>query len=178
VRSYVLSGLSGSGKTTARDHAERLGYLAVSVGDVVRRRYEATDPDVPVGEFVLRIHERESRAAFARDAVAALERRVTDRERPPTGVVAEGVHSPAAVGVVRRRFGPTPVVWIRASPSRRLDRCRHRDGNRSAAELLRRDLRELNSGLAALAAPTGHAHRVDNDGSRAQFRRRLELILA
>lgn len=74
MRSYIISELSGSGKTTAREHAERRGYLAASVGDVVRRRYKAADPGVSVDEFVLQVHAAEGRAAFARAAVAQLKR--------------------------------------------------------------------------------------------------------
>ncbi len=176
MRSYIISGLSCTGKTTARDHAERLGYLTASVGDVVRRAHAEADPDVPVAEFVLRVHERDGRAAFVREAVAELERRLSRRDESPAGVVVEGVHSPASVGVVRDRFGPTPVVWLRTPPSQRLDRCRQRGRDQSPRDLLRRDLREFDSGLAALATPCGHDVRIDNDGSCQQFERRLEAV--
>ena len=176
VRSFVISGLSGSGKTTAGEYAKRWGYDTVSVGDTVRQAYDEQDRDESVDEFVLRIHEESGRTAFVQEALTELDQRLVRRDDAPTGVVVEGVHSKTAVEAVRDRFGPTPVVWVRTPLPLRLQRCRRRDEGHTSADLLCRDLRELNSGMSDLAAPFGHDYHVLNDGLRQAFEERLAAI--
>lgn len=172
----MITGLSGSGKTTARRHAERSGYTTVSLGDAVRRAYTDRGGDESTAAFVARTHETMGKGQFAREAVTRLDRRLAD-EAAPAGVVVEGVHSTAAARVVRERLGHTPLVYVWAPLSTRLARLRRREGRRSAHALLRRDLRELNGGLDELSTPLGHDHRVRNDHTRARFERRLDDIL-
>lgn len=175
VRSYIVTGLSGSGKTTARRYAERCGYATVSLGDVVRRAYEDRGGDESTAAFVLRTHETAGRAQFAREAVATLDERLAGDDTP-TGVVVEGVHSTAAASVVRERFGDTPIVWIQAPQSLRLRRLCRRDNGHSTRALFRRDLRELDSGLADIASPLGHDRHVRNDHTQETFERRLDAV--
>jgi cytidylate kinase len=177
VRSYVISGLSGSGKTTAGEYAERLGYDTVSVGETVRQAYDERSHSESVGEFVLRTHERNGRAAFVREALAELDQRPVRRNDATAGVVVEGVHNMTSVRAVRDRFGLTPVVWIRTPLSLRFRRCRQREERHTPVGLLDRDLRELNSGMSDLAAPFGHDYHVLNDGSRQVLEERLAAIL-
>lgn len=176
MRSYIVAGLPGAGKTTAKQHAERLGYIAVSLGETVRREYRSRDRDESTAEFVLQTHEAVGRAEYAREGVAELERRLADRDDEPSGVVVEGVHSQASVQTIRKRLGETSVVWVLTPQLVRLRRLRQREDGYTSADLLQRDLRELNSGLADLAAPLGHDYCVRNNGSRSSFERRLDAV--
>jgi len=176
VQSYIISGLSGSGETTAKEYAKRLGYETVSVGDTVRQAYHDQHWSESVGEFVQRIHEERGRAAFVQEAITELDQRLARHDDAPAGVVIEGIQSNTSVKAVRDRFGPTPVVWIQAPLSLRLRRCRRRDESHTSAGLLYRDLRELNSGMADLAAPLGHDYHVLNDGLHRTFKRRLAAV--
>jgi len=110
MRVYAISGLSGAGKTTAREHVDRIGYETVSVGATVRRAYEKRGRAEPIGEFVLRVHEADGRAQFAREAVATLAERRSSRSEPSEGIVVGGVHSPASVRTVRKTFETGRVV--------------------------------------------------------------------
>lgn len=176
MRSYIVAGLPGAGKTTAKRYAERAGYATASLGETVRRAYDDRGRDESIAEFVLRTHETAGRAAFAREAIADLEPRLAGRHDQLRGVVVEGAHSMASVRTVRRRFGRTSVVWIQAPVSLRLRRLRQRENGVTEGDLLQRDLRELNSGLSGLAAPSGHEYHVRNDGSRRALEQRLGTV--
>ncbi|MFB6128093.1 MAG: AAA family ATPase [Halolamina sp.] len=176
MKAFALSGLAGVGKTTATEVAAEEGYPTVSVGDVVREEYDRCAPEASVGEFVVEMHAAEGVDCFARRAVAAVRERRTVADGVAPGVVVEGVHSVPSVRALREAFGSVTVVWIRAAFERRLDRLRDRDGGQDAAALLRRDLRELNCGLSALARPLGHDVLVENDGSLDAYRSRLREV--
>jgi dephospho-CoA kinase len=176
VRSFIIAGLPGAGKTTAKQYAEQLGYTGVSLGETVREAYEICGREESIAEFVLRTHETNGRAAFARQGVTTLKRHVANRDGEPSGVVVEGVHSPASVSTIREMLGETSVVWIVTPGSVRLERLRQREDGYATVDLLRRDLRELNSGMAELAAPLGHDCCVRNGGSRRSFERRLDSL--
>jgi dephospho-CoA kinase len=174
VQSFILSGLSGAGKTTAKEYLAARGYETISVGDVVQKQYdkEATES---VAEFVRRKHECEGLACFTKSAIATLERRVTEQT---DGVVIEGVHSASAVRCVREAFGWTPIVWIDAPQRLRLQRVRRRsEDTLDHIELLQRDLRELNSGLSELTPPFGCDYVLNNDSSLAAFKTELAATL-
>ena len=176
MKVYTLSGLSGSGKTTAKAYADRLGYETVSVGATVRRAYRERGRAESIGEFVLRVHETDGRAQFTREAVTTLADRVSDRAESPEGIVVEGVHSPASVRTVRDEFGTGRVVWVHAPLAARLERLEQRESTCRPSGLLNRDLRELNSGLAELAAPFGHDYYLSNGGTREEFERQLDAL--
>lgn len=176
MRSYIISGLSASGKTTAKEYAKRLGYETVSVGDTVRQAYDSQVRDESVAEFVGRIHEENGRAAFVRRTLTELDQRLARRDDAPAGVVIEGIQSNQSVEAVDDRFGSTPVVWIQTPLSLRLRRCRRRDDSHTSADLMCRDLRELNSGMSDLASPLGHEYHVVNDGLYRVFEERLSGI--
>ena len=176
MRVYAISGLSGAGKTTAREHADRIGYETVSIGATVRQAYEERGRAESIGEFVLRVHEADGRAQFTREAVATLAERRSSRSERSEGIVVEGVHSPASVRTVREAFGTVQVVWIHAPLTDRLGRLRQREPECRPSDVLTRDLRELNSGLAELAAPLGHDYCLSNGGTRDEFERRLEAL--
>lgn len=176
MRVYAISGLSGSGKTTAKEHADRIGYETVSIGATVRRAYKERGRAESIGEFVLRVHEADGRAQFAREAIAALTEDRSGRSGPLERVVVEGVHSPASVRTVRETFGTVQVVWIHAPFTARLGRLDQREPDCRPLDVLTRDLRELNSGLAELAAPLGHDYCLLNGGTRGEFEQRLEAL--
>lgn len=94
------------------------------------------------------------------------------------GVVVEDVHSPSAVRYVREAFGWTPIVWIDAPQRLRLQRVRQRsEDTLDDADLLQRNLRELNSGLSELAPPFGCDYVLNNDSSLAGFKTESAAIL-
>ncbi len=158
-------------------YTEQLGYVTVSLGEIVQREYKQHGkPEESVAEFVLRTHNDTGLEQFAREAVADLNRQLSDRTDDPTGVVVEGIHSKLSAQAIEKAFGATEVVFVHAAVPTRLRRLRERDGTCPEAELLRRDLRELNSGLAALTAPLEHEFHVRNDGSIDDFERQLDMI--
>jgi dephospho-CoA kinase len=158
-------------------YTEQLGYVTVSLGEIVRRAYEQRGrPDESVAEFVVRTHAGTGLEQFAREAVADLNQQLSDRTDDPSGVVVEGIHSKPSARVVKETFGATDIVFIHAALSIRLRRLRKRDGACPEAELLNRDLRELNSGLGALTIPQEHEFYVCNNGALNEFERQLDVI--
>lgn len=154
-------------------HAEQLGYVTVSVGKIVQRAYEHRGrPGESTAAFVLRTHDEIGSAEFARKAVTELTRQAQSDE--VAKIVVEGIHSKPSVRVVEREFGATDTILIHAPPAVRLARLRERDGDCSAAALLKRDLRELNSGLDTLITPSEHEFFIRNDGSIEAFRQQLD----
>ena len=178
MRSYIISGLSGSGKTTAAEYTTQLGYDTVSVGELVRREYNKQNPNESIGNFVLRRHEKDGRTVFVREALAEFDEQVADRDDTSAGVVIEGVHSYASAAAVRERFGETPVVWLQAPFSLRVQRCQQRNKRDTSEELFYRDLRELNAGMSTLAQPFGHEYHISNDRSPQALEERLDAIFA
>ena len=174
MKSFVLSGLSGAGKTTAKEYLAARSYETISVGDVVQNQYDK-EANESIAEFIRQKHEYKGLACFTKSAIATLNRRVTEQT---DGVVVEGVHSASAVRCVREAFGWTPIVWIDAPQRLRLRRVRQRSGDTlDHADLLQRDLRELNSGLSELAPPFGCDYVLNNDSSLAAFKAELAAIL-
>lgn len=157
-------------------YTKQLGYATVSAGETVRPAFANHGRNESTAEFVLRTHRETGRAQFAREAVANLDQRLANHDHAPVGVVVEKVHSTASVRTVQRRFDGASIVWIQTPLSIRLRRLRQREGEYTMADLLRRDLRELNSGLSNLASPLDHDYSVRNDGSREAFERRLDIV--
>lgn len=154
-------------------HAEQLGYVTVSVGKIVQRAYERRGrPDESMGAFVLRTHDEMGPAEFARKAVTELTRQARSEE--VVGIVVEGIHSKPSVRAVEREFGETDTILIHAPLGVRLDRLCERDGDCSMAALLKRDLRELDSGLDTLTTPLEHEFFIHNDGAIEAFRQQLD----
>lgn len=175
MRTYAIAGLSGAGKTTVLRAAGDRGCATASVGDVVRESYRQQGFSGSVGEFVTTVHRRHGRDWFARRAAE----RLRDREPPSAAAVVDGVHSRASVRALRETLGPVGGVWVDAPGPVRLRRLRGReDGIAGPEALLRRDLRELNAGLAALARPLGHDYHLDNGTDDvARLHRRLDCVL-
>lgn len=130
-------------------HAEQLGYVTVSVGKIVQRAHERRGRSAEsTAAFVLRTHDEMGPAEFARKAATELTRQAQSDE--VVGTVVEGIHSKPSVRVVEWGFGETDTILIHAPPAVRLDRLREGDGDCSVAALLKRGLRELDSGLDTL----------------------------
>lgn len=171
----VVTGLSGVGKTTASDFAAEHGYLTVSVGETVRREYDASGTE-SLAEFNTRMHAEHGRDYFTRLALERL-RRNHDLENY-SGIVVDSIHTAAARRALSETIGSATVVWIHSPIPDRLQRLQRRERsvvNRRA--LFRRDLRELNYGLASFAAPFGHNVCIANDAGLKQFREDVQPVL-
>ncbi len=175
MTTIVVTGLSGVGKTTATRLAAESGYLTVSVGEAVRQEYPASEAE-SIAEFNTRMHAEHGGDYFTRLALDRLLGRHTVEDH--AGVVVDSINTVASRRAVSEALGPMTVVWIHSPVADRLQRLRRRDGSTTTRPgFLRRDLRELNYGLASFAAPLGHDVHIANDAGLEEFRRDIRTVL-
>jgi Dephospho-CoA kinase len=175
VSTIVVTGLSGVGKTTATRFAAERGYLTISVGDIVREEYDPSKTE-SIAEFNTRIHTEHGDDYFTQLAIERLYQRHDVNEHDD--VVIDSIQTVAARQAVSSALGPITIVWIHSPVADRVQRLRQRDMNPlTHEELLQRDLRELNYGLASFATPFGHDVCVTNDTTLEEFTRDIRAVL-
>ena len=161
-RLILITGMSGSGKTTMADMFREDGFSVLTMGDVIRglaadRGLEPT-PEV-LGSIAKGIREELGDTAVAVKCVERL-RGVED----PV-VVIDGIRSLAEVDVFKGSFQGI-LVAVHASPEMRYKRLRERgrsDDPQDFGTFRKRDLRELGFSLGWAIALADHM--VVNEGS-------------
>lgn len=170
-----ITGMPGSGKTTASDVVREMGYPIVSMGDVIRaeterRGLEPTPENV--GRVMLMLREEEGAEAVARRVIPkalSLKSRL---------VLIEGIRSLHEVEEFRRRLPNFRLIAIHASPRTRFRRLYMRgrsDDPKSWDIFMERDMRELSVGLGDAIAMADFM--LVNEGTRDQLRRSMRRLV-
>ena len=175
MRLLLITGMPGSGKTTAARYIEEYGFRVLTMGDVVREEAERRGLR-PTRETLSTLAE-ELRRMEGGDAIA---RRCIERIKAlkAEGVVVDGVRSLEEVDAFRREFGDATLVAIHASPRTRFERLMRRgrvDDPVDWDEFHRRDLKELEFGLGSAIAMADII--VINEGTLENLRREIETLL-
>ncbi len=174
----LITGMPGAGKTTLAGYLEGMGFVKVTMGDVVReeavRRGYGLD-DEGQGRTMRELREEGGPDAIAKLCAQKIERLGADK------VVVDGIRSLAEVAYFRK-VGSVKVVAVHASPKRRftlLTRRERKDDPKGWAEFERRDMRELDLGLGnviALADCVLVNEKVGKEGLKEMAARLVEEI--
>ena len=170
-----ITGMPGSGKTTASDVVREMGYPIVSMGDIIRAETErrGLEPNPEnVGRVMLMLREEEGAEAVARRVIPkalSLQSRL---------VLIEGIRSLHEVEEFRRRLPNFRLIAIHASPKTRFRRLYMRgrsDDPKNWNVFMERDMRELSVGLGDAIAMADFM--LVNEGTRDQLRRNMRRLV-
>ncbi len=170
-----LTGLSGSGKATARELLREMGYATVVMGDVVReetKRRKLQPTPKNVGAVMLRLREEEGPEVVAKRCIPKIE------GAKAKVVVVDGIRSLEEVNEFKRNFRNFNLIAIHASPQTRFQRLfirRRSDDPKNWNTFKERDLRELSIGIGNVIAMADHM--VVNEGTRSQLKREVGQVL-
>ncbi|MEM4371258.1 MAG: AAA family ATPase [Candidatus Nitrosocaldus sp.] len=177
-----ITGLPGSGKTTIADALKDIGFIAVSMGDVVRREAERRGlelTDANLGKVML-----ELRSIHGPDAIAMLVgediRRLSEESKGDDGrgksngkgkcyFAIDGLRSTREAERLKE-YGVVKVLAVHASRERRFNFLLKRgrsDAPSDINEFYSRDKREIEVGIAEAIALSDAI--VSNDSSRDEL---------
>ncbi len=163
--------MPGSGKTEFAKMLKEKGFQVISMGDVLRKRYEK---EARHGEKLMDFAKR-IREIYGEGVVARLS---VEEVLPSTRFVAfEGVRSLYEVEEFKR-LGEPLIVAIHSPPKVRYARMMSRmrqDDSKDVEELRRRDMDEIKLGIGGVIAMADYV--VLNDSSIEEFKRRSEEVI-
>ena len=171
----LITGMTGSGKTTLARYSEKHGYVVVTMGDVIRdlakeRGLEPTPHNL--GLVAKDIRREEGEAAVARRCIEKLRREEEAR------VAVDGVRSLKEVYAFREAYSDISLVAVHASPHTRFLRLKNRgrsDDPKDWEALSERDRRELGFGVGSAIAMADHM--IVNEGSLPELKRAFEGLM-
>lgn len=163
--------MPGSGKTLFANMLRERGFYVISMGDVLRKRYER---EAKIGErmmdFAKRIREIYGEGVVAR---LSIEEVTPDMDK----IAFEGVRSLAEVEEFKRLGNPI-IIAIHSPPALRYQRIMSRmraDDSKNIEDLRRRDLDEIKLGIGGVIALADYV--IINDSTIDDFKRRAEEII-
>jgi dephospho-CoA kinase len=166
-RLILITGMSGSGKTTVAEMFQKEGYSIITMGDVIRelateRGLEQT-PQV-LGSLAKEMREEHGDGAVAVECVKKLQK--TDEDL----VVVDGIRSLAEVDVFKESFDAV-LVATHASPETRFKRLNERGRSDDPNDLRvfrERDMRQLGFHMGWAIGLADHM--IVNEGSIEDLR--------
>ena len=171
-------GLPGSGKGEFADVARSRGIPVVTMGDVIRAecRRRGLDPADHHGAVAQALREEEGPLAIAERSLPIVEESATGTDT----VVVDGLRSAAEAERFEEEYGDDfLLVAIEAPFEDRAERVEGRGRDTSAADggesLAARDERELGFGMGEAVERADVT--IENDGTLAAFRGRVEAVL-
>lgn len=174
-RLILITGMTGSGKTTLARYAEEHGYRVVTMGDVIRdlakeRGLEPTPRNL--GLVAEDIRREEGDASVARRCIEKLRREEEAR------VVVDGIRSLKEVDAFREAHSNISLVAVHTSPKTRFLRLKRRgrsDDPKDWKAFSERDRRELSFGVGSAIAMAEHM--IVNEGSLPELKKAFEGLM-
>lgn len=177
MKVLVLTGMPGSGKSTAVEHAKAKGIPIYRMGDAVWAEVKARGLELEneiVGKVANDMRESHGPGIWAERTVDM----VRKGKKAPL-IIIDGCRSQAELEVFRKAFGKDLfVVAIDADQGSRFKRLKARarkDDIRSIDDLKARDKREVRWGLDKVIAVADA--RIDNCGSVEELRTAMDDLL-
>jgi dephospho-CoA kinase len=175
-----LTGMPGAGKSLFVETAEELGYLKVTMGDVIREetRKRGLEPTPQnVGKVMLELRREGGNNIIAEKCVPKIAALSTSR------IVIDGIRSLNEADVFKANFQCFKLITVHASPQIRFVRLsqRGRSDDPPTFEVFHeRDMRELSVGLGNAIAMSENVLVNDNsmESFKAQVKKYLELTEA
>ncbi|MDR2699247.1 MAG: flagellar hook-basal body complex protein FliE [Nitrososphaerota archaeon] len=163
-----LTGMPGAGKTVFVEAATTVGYVKVSMGDVIREetlcRGLKLNPQ-NVGKVMLDLRKVGGYSVVAERCVPKIAAQVSDK------IVIDGLRSLSEVEVFRTKFVGFKLVAVHAASEVRFIRLSQRDRSDDPKifdVFHERDMRELGIGLGSVIALSEHV--LVNDSSIESFK--------
>ncbi|MFP3951361.1 MAG: AAA family ATPase [Candidatus Bathyarchaeia archaeon] len=161
----LITGMPGSGKTTASNLMKEKGYQTITMGDVIRgiadaRGIEPTQTNL--GELAEEIRKKRGDAAVAEECFKLIEKAHSER------IAIDGIRSLDEVEAFRRVFRAR-LVAVHSRPKIRFNRLRNRgrgDDPDTWRKFTERDRRELEFGIGSAIALADHML-VNEDGIKS-----------
>ncbi|MCL2642878.1 MAG: flagellar hook-basal body complex protein FliE [Candidatus Bathyarchaeota archaeon] len=170
-----LTGMPGAGKTVFVEVAKTVGYVAVSMGDVIREETQKRGLELNpqnVGKVMLDLREVGGDDVIAERCVPKIEAISSDK------IVIDGLRSLNEVEVFKANFVGFKFVAVHAASMVRFARLnlRGRSDDPKLFEVFHeRDMRELGVGLGSAIALSEHV--VVNGGSIEVFNTEVKKYL-
>jgi len=170
-----LTGMPGAGKSVFVEAAKSVGYVAVSMGDVIREETQRRGLELNpqnVGRVMLDLRREGGDNVIAERCVPKIEVQSSCR------VVIDGLRSLSEVGVFRASFAGFRLIAVHAASEVRFGRLclRGRSDDPKTFEVFcERDMRELGVGLGNTIALAEHV--VVNDESIEVFNTEVKKYL-
>jgi dephospho-CoA kinase len=170
-----LTGMPGAGKSVFVEAAKTVGYVVVSMGDVIREETQRRGLELNpqnVGRVMLELRREEGNNIIAERCVPKIEAQERDR------VVIDGLRSLNEVEVFKTNFTGFKLVTIHAPSKTRFNRLSLRgrsDDPKTFDVFSERDMRELSVGLGSVIALAEHV--IVNDDSIEVFNTEVKKYL-
>ncbi|MDR2204326.1 MAG: flagellar hook-basal body complex protein FliE [Nitrososphaerota archaeon] len=175
-----LTGMPGAGKSVFVEIAKSVGYVAVTMGDVIREETQRRGLELNpqnVGKVMLDLRIEGGDNVIAKRCVPIIEAQTSSR------IVIDGLRSLNEAEVFRAYFAGFKLVAVHASSEARFERLSMRgrsDDPKSFEMFCERDMRELGVGLGSTIALSVDV--VVNDSSievfNTEVKKYLELVEA
>lgn len=183
-------GYPGAGKSELADSIEERGIDRISMGNILRDKFETARQNGLVEEQVggdgdksksalLGDWATKQRELHGNDVVARWTTEYIEEDIESDTVFVDGLRSPDELSVLEDSFDSVNVVYVSASKSTRLKRLqdRGRDGEAdfTMEDLNERDRREENWGLENIKQHTDY--NIENEGSLEEFHSSIKNVL-
>lgn len=170
-----LTGMPGAGKSLFVEAAEELGYVKVTMGDVIREETKKRGLELNpanVGKVMLELRKEGGNNIIAEKCVPKIEQQASNK------IVIDGIRSLNEADVFSANFEGFKLVTVHAAPEIRFVRLsqRGRSDDPPTFEVFHeRDMRELSVGLGNAIAMAEHV--LVNDDSMESFKAQVKQYL-
>ena len=170
-----LTGMPGAGKSVFVEAAKTVGYVAVSMGDVIREETRKCGLELNsqnVGRVMLDLRREFGDNAIAEKCVPKIESQMGNK------VIIDGLRSLNEAELFRANFAGFKLVAVHVAPNVRFVRLSLRgrsDDPKTFDVFQERDIRELSVGVGAAIALSEHV--IVNDSSIEVFNTEVKKYL-
>jgi len=170
-----LTGMPGAGKSLFVEAAEELGYVKVTMGDVIREETRKRGLELNpanVGKVMLELRKEGGNNIIAEKCVPKIEQQSSSK------IVIDGIRSLNEADVFSANFEGFNLVTVHAAPEIRFVRLSQRgrsDDPQNFEVFHERDMRELSVGLGNAIAMAEHV--LVNDNSMESFKAEVKKYL-
>ncbi len=170
-----LTGMPGAGKSLFVEAAEELGYLKVTMGDVIREETRKRGLELNpqnVGKVMLDLRKEGGNNVIAEKCIPKIQ------QQPSSKIVIDGLRSLNEADVFKANFAGFKLLAVHASPETRFVRLSQRgrsDDPQTFEVFHERDMRELSVGLGNAIAMSEYV--LVNDNSMESFKAQVKKYL-